>query len=235
MTATLGTAKGSDRYTIISSDGHAGADVKTYKAYLETKSVVATGVIGGAFSLSTAVLAPAFGTYVDHHRKKAAMVLSTVLAVACFAVATAIFVSVDADTLLALDSPWFWALVAVSLLGSVSGQMRNIAMSTTVTLLVPDPVRDRANGMVGSVTGLSFAITSARSIRKASSSESSIATCVSGLQSPLAATSVSPMPRKSGAMQRRRGDRRSIAPRHWKPLSGKPCRNSAASPRPRSR
>jgi DHA3 family multidrug efflux protein-like MFS transporter len=132
----------------------------TFWVYLETKSVVATGVIGGAFSLSTAVLAPAFGTYVDRHRKKAAMVLSTLLAVSCFTVATVLFVAVDADSLLELGSPWFWALVAVSLLGSVSGQMRNIALSTTVTLLVPEGVRDRANGLVGSVTGVSFAITS---------------------------------------------------------------------------
>jgi plastocyanin len=38
--------------------------------------------------------------------------------------------------------------------------MRNIAMSTCVTLLVPHEQRDRANGLVGSVTGVSFAITS---------------------------------------------------------------------------
>src|SRR5581483_2280042 len=39
---------------------------------------------------------------------------------------------------------------------------------------------------------------------------------------------------KSGAMQRRYADNRSSAPRHWKPLSGKPCRKSATSPTPRS-
>jgi DHA3 family multidrug efflux protein-like MFS transporter len=132
----------------------------TFWVYLETRSVVATGVIGGAFSLATAVLAPAFGTYVDHHRKKAAMVLSTVMAVSCFTVATALFLAVDASTLLRLRSPWFWLLVGVTLLGSVAGQMRGIALSTTVTLLVPEGARDRANGLVGTITGVSFAITS---------------------------------------------------------------------------
>jgi DHA3 family multidrug efflux protein-like MFS transporter len=132
----------------------------TFWVYLETRSVVATGVIGGAFSLSTAVIAPAFGTYVDHHRKKAAMVLSTSTSVVCFALATAIFVSVDSDSLLRLRSPWFWLLVGVTLMGSVSGQMRGIVLSTCVTLLVPDDRRDRANGLVGTVTGVSFAITS---------------------------------------------------------------------------
>jgi DHA3 family multidrug efflux protein-like MFS transporter len=38
--------------------------------------------------------------------------------------------------------------------------MRSIALSTCVTLLVPEADHDRANGMVGTVTGVSFAITS---------------------------------------------------------------------------
>ena len=50
--------------------------------------------------------------------------------------------------------------VAATLVGSVVAQMRGIALSTCVTLLVPDDARDRANGMVGTVTGISFAITS---------------------------------------------------------------------------
>ena len=70
------------------------------------------------------------------------------------------FVAVDADDLLRLRAPWFWLLVGLTLLGSVAGQMRGIALSTCVTLLVPEDRRDRANGMVGTVTGVSFAITS---------------------------------------------------------------------------
>jgi MFS transporter, DHA3 family, multidrug efflux protein len=132
----------------------------TFWVFLETRSVVATGVIGGAFSISSAVLGPFFGTYVDHHRKHAAMVLSASLSAAAFAGATAVFLGVDADRLLRLTSPWFWVLVMLTLLGSVAGQMRSIALSTTVTLLVPEDRRDRANGKVGTVTGLSFAITS---------------------------------------------------------------------------
>ena len=132
----------------------------TFWVYLETRSVVATGVIGGAFSISSAVIGPFFGTFADRHRKHTAMMLSTAVSAVCFALATAVFVAVDAATLLRLRSPWFWLLVGVTLLGSVAGQMRNIALSTCVTLLVPEDRRDRANGMVGSVTGVSFAITS---------------------------------------------------------------------------
>lgn len=132
----------------------------TFWVYLETRSVVATGVIGGSFAISAAVCGPLFGTFVDRHRKHTAMVAATALSAVCFAVATLIFVAVDAADLLRLRSPWFWALALITLLGSVSSQMRGIAMSTCVTLLVPEDRRDRANGLVGTVTGLSFAVTS---------------------------------------------------------------------------
>jgi MFS transporter, DHA3 family, multidrug efflux protein len=132
----------------------------TFWVYLETKSVVATGVIGGAFAISSAVLGPFFGTFVDHHRKHAALVLTTVVAAVCFALATALFMAVDEADLLSMRAPWFWLLVMLTLLGAVAGQLRGIVLSTCVTLLVPDGLRDRANGMVGTVTGISFAITS---------------------------------------------------------------------------
>jgi len=132
----------------------------TFWVYLETRSVVATGVIGGAFSISSAVLGPFFGTYVDHHRKHAAMVLGTTLATGCFLGATLVFYAVPSSDLLRLSGPWFWVLTGLTLLGSVAGSLRSIALSTCVTLLVPEDRRDRANGMVGTVTGISFAITS---------------------------------------------------------------------------
>ena len=63
----------------------------TFWVYLETRSVVATGVIGGAFSICSAVLGPSFATFVDRHRRHAATVLTTVASATCFAVATAVF------------------------------------------------------------------------------------------------------------------------------------------------
>jgi MFS transporter, DHA3 family, multidrug efflux protein len=132
----------------------------TFWVYLETRSVVATGVIGGAFSISSAALGPFFGTFVDRHRKHTALLLTTAASIVCFTVATGVFVAVDASDLLRLTSPWFWVLAMSTLFGSVAGQMRGIALSTCVTLLVPEGQRDRANGMVGMTTGVSFAITS---------------------------------------------------------------------------
>ena len=132
----------------------------TFWVYLETRSVVATGVIGGSFALSSAALGPYFGAFVDRHRKHHAMMVTTSLSLMCFAVATMVFFAVPASSLLSLTHPAFWVLVGATLLGSVAGNMRGIALSTCVTLLVPESRRDKANGLVGTVTGLSFAITS---------------------------------------------------------------------------
>jgi len=132
----------------------------TFWVYIETKSVVATGVIGGAFSLSSAVLGPFFGTYVDRHRKHAGMMLATLTSTISFTVATIVYVAIDTDDLLQMSGPWFWLLIGFTLFGSVAAMMRSIALSTCVTLLVPESRRDRANGMVGTITGVSFAVTS---------------------------------------------------------------------------
>ena len=48
----------------------------TFWAYLETRSVLATGVIGGAYMLLIALFGMLFGTVVDRHRKHRVMVIS---------------------------------------------------------------------------------------------------------------------------------------------------------------
>ena len=132
----------------------------TFWVYLETRSVVATGVIGAAFGLSGAIVGPAFGTFVDHHRKHLAMSLATAVSAVSFVIAAAIYALFDHETLLDMSLPWFWLLTATVLFGSVAGNVRGVALSTCVTMLVPEERRDRANGLVGTITGLSFAITS---------------------------------------------------------------------------
>jgi DHA3 family multidrug efflux protein-like MFS transporter len=127
----------------------------TFWVFLETHSVVATGVIAGTFTISSALLGPVFGTFVDRHRKHTAMLAATAVAALCFAVATAVYASADSGELLRLTNVRFWMLIAATLLGSVAAQLRGIPLSTCVTLLVPEDRRDRANGMVGTVTGLS--------------------------------------------------------------------------------
>lgn len=50
--------------------------------------------------------------------------------------------------------------VAGGIVGGVIEQMRNIALSTTVTLLVREERRAQANGLVGTVQGIAFIMTS---------------------------------------------------------------------------
>lgn len=46
------------------------------------------------------------------------------------------------------------------MLGVIVGNLRSIALPTMVTLLVPESLRDRANGLVGTASGVSFLVTS---------------------------------------------------------------------------
>jgi MFS transporter, DHA3 family, multidrug efflux protein len=131
----------------------------TFWVYLETKSVVATAMIGGAFALISALFGVFFGTFVDHHRKHFVMVVSSVISLAFFALGAVIY-ALERDDLLRLRNPYFWAFITAILIGAVAGNLRAIALSTCVTLLVPEGERDKANGLLGTVNGLSFTLTS---------------------------------------------------------------------------
>jgi DHA3 family multidrug efflux protein-like MFS transporter len=129
-------------------------------AYLETRSVIATAVIGAAYSLAMAFLGPAFGTFVDRNLKHTALLVAAAISTVSFGLATVLFVLIDAESLLSLTSVWFWFLTALVLTGSVAGTMRGITLSTCVSLLVEEDGRDKANGLVGTVNGVAFTITS---------------------------------------------------------------------------
>ncbi len=132
----------------------------TFWVYLETRSVLATGIIGGAYMLFVAFFAILFGTIVDRHRKHQVMVFASVVTLASFSVAGVLYLFFPESALLDLGGPWFWLFSGIILFGSVIENMRNIALSTTVTLLIPEERRANANGLVGTVQGLAFIVTS---------------------------------------------------------------------------
>ncbi|THG30192.1 MFS transporter [Naasia lichenicola] len=132
----------------------------TFWAYLETRSVLATGVIGGTYMLFIAFFGILFGSIVDRHRKHRVMVLSSVVTLVAFLIAGGIYLAAPDGELSSLGKPWFWFFAAVILLGSVVENLRNIALSTTVTLLVPEERHANANGLVGTVQGVAFIVTS---------------------------------------------------------------------------
>lgn len=132
----------------------------TFWAYLETRSVLATSIIGGSYMLLIAVCSLFFGTIVDRYRKKPIMVVSAGVPLVAFLLAGAIYLAFDEARLADWNGPVFWVFVGVVLVGGVVESLRNIALSTTVTLLVPPELRDRANGLVGTVQGIAFMVTS---------------------------------------------------------------------------
>ncbi len=132
----------------------------TFWVYLETRSVLATAIIGGGYMLLLTVSGMFIGTFVDRHRRRTSMLVSSGLSLGAFALGGLVFVLAPASGLRDLGHPAFWALVTLVLAGAIAGNLRMVALSTTVTLLVPEDRRDRANGLVGTTNGVAFAVTS---------------------------------------------------------------------------
>ncbi len=128
--------------------------------YLETRSVVATSVIGGVYMLLFAASGIFFGTFVDAHNRKTSMMLSSVGSLASFVLATIVYFVAPEGSIPSLSQVWTWVFVVLVLAGAIAGNLRSIALSTTVTLLVPVERHDRANGLVGTANGVAFALTS---------------------------------------------------------------------------
>lgn len=131
----------------------------TFWAYLETKSVLATAIVGGLYMLLIAATSIFFGAFVDRHKKKTIMVFATIFTLIAFIIGALVFFFFN-EYITSLSSPVFWVFAGVILIGAVVENMRNIALGTTVTLLVPSDIRDKANGMVGAVQGVAFMVTS---------------------------------------------------------------------------
>lgn len=132
----------------------------TFWIYLETKSVLATGILGGAYMLLIAICSIWFGTFVDHNKKKKVMQFAATFTMVAFLIALAIFVNVGAAGMADLTKPTFWIFAIIILIGALVENIRNIALSTVVTLLVPEKKRANANGLVGAVSGIGFILTS---------------------------------------------------------------------------
>lgn len=131
----------------------------TFWVYIETQSVLATSWIAGFFALASLAGGFIFGPIVDRERKKTAMLHSSLISLVAFG-AGAIFYFLSPDEVWSsASSPHLWVLVIILMIGVVANNLRIIALSTTVTMLFTEG-RDKANGLVGAMQGVSFAITS---------------------------------------------------------------------------
>lgn len=135
----------------------------TYWSYLTTKSVISTSIVGGVFLVAASISGMWFGSIVDHNKKKHAMLGSSIVTLLFFILGLVIYSSNPISAFSTVSSPMYWAIVLVLLAGTVAGSIYNIAIPTIVSILVPKDQHDRANGMFGTVMGISFAITSVAS------------------------------------------------------------------------
>jgi DHA3 family multidrug efflux protein-like MFS transporter len=130
-------------------------------AFLETRSVFVTGMIGGVYLVMTAGLAIWFGSLVDHHTKKRVMLASSAVSFALYGASLAAQAWVPEDAMMRVAGAELWLFVLLVMGGVIAGNIRMIALPTLVTALVPEDRHDKANGLVGMVTGIGFVMTSA--------------------------------------------------------------------------
>jgi DHA3 family multidrug efflux protein-like MFS transporter len=128
----------------------------TFWVYLETKSVVATSVMAGVYTGTVAISGFFLGSLVDRYRKRAVMLLSSIISLLLYAVAGVIYASNPPQTFTDPSSPVLWLFIILALVGAIAGNLRSIALSTLVTILIPEETRDKANGLVGTANGIAF-------------------------------------------------------------------------------
>ncbi len=128
----------------------------TFWVYLETRSVVATAVMAGIYTSTVALSGLFLGSLVDRYPKKNVMMLSSVCSLVLYTFACLIFLFTPRETFADASSVRLWLFIVSALVGAIIGNLRSIALSTLVTIMVPEDGRDKANGLVGTANGIGF-------------------------------------------------------------------------------
>jgi MFS transporter, DHA3 family, multidrug efflux protein len=132
----------------------------TFYVYLETRSVFATAMISGIYLVTTATFGFWFGSLIDNHKKKIIMLLSSFFSLLVYALCFIIYITAAPNTFKDPANPTLWIFVVFLLMGVIAGNIRTIALPTIITILIPEDRRDKANGLAGTASGISFLITS---------------------------------------------------------------------------
>jgi DHA3 family multidrug efflux protein-like MFS transporter len=128
----------------------------TFWVFLETRSVIATSIMAGVFTVTIALSGIFLGSIVDRYRKKTAMVVSSLVSLILYTLAALLFVSAPRAAFGDASNPNLWLFIVLTLVGAMAGNLRGIALSTLVTIMIPEEGRDRANGLVGTANGAAF-------------------------------------------------------------------------------
>ncbi|WMT86414.1 MFS transporter [Pelagibacterium sp. 26DY04] len=132
----------------------------TFWIFIETQSVFATGMVAGIFLVFTAAFGIWLGAIVDHNSKRLAMMGSSLVSFVFYLAAIAMVLLEPEGAFSDAFSAYLWVFVLIVMLGVIAGNIRSIALPTIVTILMPEDERDKANGLVGMVTGIGFLTTS---------------------------------------------------------------------------
>ncbi len=124
--------------------------------YTQTNSVLANSVMSGIYLVAIALTGIWFGSLVDHHKKKTMMMVSTLISTVAFSIAFAMYLLLPASVFTSHTSVSLWIFILTIFVGVIVGNIRGIALPTMVTILVPEDDRDKANGLNGTVNGVSF-------------------------------------------------------------------------------
>jgi DHA3 family multidrug efflux protein-like MFS transporter len=132
----------------------------TFYTYLQTQSVLATSIISGIYLITVSVTGFWFGSIVDANKKKNVMIASNLASLTFYLICFALYQSVDQNQFKDIGNPTLWVFVLLTMAGVLSGNLRSIALPTLVTIMIPEERRDKANGLVGTVSGVAFMIVS---------------------------------------------------------------------------
>src|SRR5690349_23975068 len=93
----------------------------TFWVYLETRSVIATSVMAGVYTLTVAFSGFFLGSLVDRFPKKRIMLASSLGTLALFAVAWLIYALTPASVFKDVGSVQLWLFVIIALIGAIVG------------------------------------------------------------------------------------------------------------------
>lgn len=132
----------------------------TFWVYLETKSVTATSVMAGVYLVTVAITGFFLGSLVDRYKKKTTILLSSICSLCLYGLAWLLYSATPSQVFADAASARLWIFIILALAGAIAGNIRSIALSTLVTIVIPEAHRDRANGLVGTANGVAFLVAS---------------------------------------------------------------------------
>ncbi len=131
--------------------------------YIQTQSVVSTGLAAGIYLVIVALSGFWFGSFIDRNKKKTAMFASSIASLIFFTLGFLMYIFAPIGAFNSVTSPYLWIFASILLSGVIAGLIYFIAIPTLITTLVPENRRDKANGLFSTATGFSFGVNSVAS------------------------------------------------------------------------